>query len=606
MSRTRTSLLGLYGCSTLALALACGGGGSGSLPAPAPTSGTVGFLATDATSETWSEVGVIIRKASLVLASDTAAASPVTIYSAPADTTPINLIQADQVDDLLAQVSGVPPGTYDRIILEVDGSPANLTLVPAPTVAGTASAAIDPSLITVKGTSDSANPTWKILPTITLTTPLTVAAGQTSAVRVDFDLAHPAFIVEHDTTAQTLYVVNFGTKGIFKQKPAASLDQYYLRRHLGTVASVAADGTSFNLTTEHGQTLAIKAEAGSSPTLFYDLNGTPPVNGVASGILPATLAAGLDVAATARYQADGSLTAVRVWYATTAADLPSWTPEGHIYKIDRAKNILYVLNSKGTPNPYTVDASTKFYFKGDVTTDLAGGKGAAFLAQMERYFKVHLTVVDPTATPVVAATVDIQRAEFEGNITQSPAATTSGFTYYKVFADGSTSTHTLSFDPTFSFWNFTFPATASTSLAGFLSEADSSIVLNVNAAQFMPYGSSSMNWSTATSGWEAINTIFMPIQISTAAQTITTAFAGTSLTVTPKDAGALPVTVDLDPAAQQQPLVTEYTKSGATVTVTTLTTAQWAGALTAGTKVRVYGVPDGNGNLKAYYVNIYN
>jgi len=46
-------------------------------------------------------------------------------------------------------------------------------------------------------------------------------------------------------------------------------------------------------------------------------------------------------------------------------------------------------------------------------------------------------------------------------------------------------------------------------------------------------------------------------------------------------------------------------QAGLVVTATALDPSQWAANLTAGAKVRVFGVPDGNGNLKAYYVNIY-
>lgn len=601
MNRTRLHLLGT-GLTALGLALACGGGTTNGTVTP-PAQGTVGFITTDAATEAWSNVGIIIRKASLVLASDTAAASPVVIYDGSKDTTPVNLLQQDQVDELLSHATGIPAGTYDRLIVEVDGSPANITLVPAADpVTGAVPAAVDPSLIKVRGTADAAHPTWMVLPTITLAAPVVVAANAATAVAVDFDLSHPAFIVEHDVTtaagSQTLFVVNFGTRGIFRHRPAAALSAYYLRRHLGAVASVAADGSSFTLLTEHGQTLKILADKGTSPTLFYNLD-VKPVTAVPSAAVPATLAAGLNVECTARYQADGSLAAVRVWYSATA-NLPAWRPEGHITYVDRTNNLIRVLDSNGNPKTFLINAATRWYFRGDVTTDLSGGNGTAFLSQVERFFKVHLTVADPTATPMTATSVDIQRGVFEGSINP---ATASGFTYTKTFGDLSTATHALGYAPSFSSWDFTFPGAATAGTAGFLAEANSGVVLDSTGATFKPYAISTLNWS---SGWNAANAVFMPIAISPLAQTVTTAYASGSMQITARGATAVPVTVTLNSAAQEQPLVTTFTRqAGAVVTVAGVDPAQWASVLTSGAKVRVYGVPDGTGKLKAYYVNIY-
>ena len=606
MTRTRTLFLGAAGLSAIALALACGGGSSSVNP-PVNTGGTVGFMTTDATSETWSSVGVIVRKAYLVLQSDTSAANPVQIYDGSNDTTQVDLLQEDQVHDLLGMVSGVPAGAYDRLIVEVDGTPANIALVPAP-VAGVVQPAIASNLITVKGTPDTAHPTWMVLPTIKLTSVLTVANGATTGVAVDFDLAHPAFIVAHDVTTtggtETAYAVNFGAKGAFRHAPAATMDKYYLRRHRGTVTSVAADGSSFTMLTEHGQTLTILADT-TSPTLFYNLDVTP-VTAVDSTTVPATvLGAGADaVECTARYQADGTLNAVRVWYtaAANASKLPTYRPEGHIAKVDVANGFIYVLDSAGNAKQIAVGTGTKWFFKGNTGTDISAGAGAPFLSNIDRYFKVNLTV-NPLVTPPMAATVDIQRAVFEGQIS-APSAT--GFTYTKNWADLTQSVHTLGFDTTFSFWDFTFPGLASTNIAAgtpnFVNEASGTIA--VGAATFMPYGSSSLNW--VSSAWQADNAIFLPIELSAKVQTVVSFDATTgNLVVTPNGA-TTNVTVTLDATAQEQPLVTTFTKQGGVVTVATQTAANWASVLTPGAKIRAYGVPDGSGNLKGYYVNIYN
>lgn len=607
MNRTRTLLLGAAGLTAVALALACGGG-SGTVNPPAATGGTVGFMTTDATSETWSSVGVIIRKAYLVLQSDPTAASPVQIYDGSADLTQVDLLQEDQVQDLLGQVTGVPAGVYDRLIVEVDGTPGNITLVPAP-VAGVVQSPIASSLITVRGTADTAHPTWMVLPTIKLSSVLTVADNQASAVAVDFDLAHPAFIVAHDVlasdgTTETAYAVNFNAKGAFRHSPAASLDKYYLRRHRGTVTSVAANGASFTLLTEHGQTLTILADT-TSPTLFYNLDVTP-ITAVTSTTVPATVLSADAVECTARYQADGTLNAVRVWYTAgaNASKLPAYRPEGHIARVDAANGFIYVLDSAGNARKIAVDTSTKWFFKGNTGTDISAGAGAAFLTSIDRYFKVNLTV-NPLVTPPVAATVDIQRAVFEGRVS-APSAT--GFTYTRTWGDATVSTHNLGYDSTFTYWDFTFPGLASANIdtAGspsFVTEASGTITLGTST--FTPYASSSLDWITG-SGWQAHNAIFLPVQLSALAQKVVSFdVASGNLVVTP-NGSTTNVTVTLDATSQEQPLVTTFTKQGGVVTVATQTAANWASVFTAGAKVRAFGVPDGSGNLKGYYVNIYN
>ena len=611
MSKSRKLLLGAAGLTVLTVALACGGGGPGSnvTYSSTPNPGAVAFMTSDATSETWSKVGIIIRKASLVLASDTAAARPVVIYDGAADTTPVDLLQEDEINDLLSQATNVPAGTYDRLIVEVDGSASNITLVPAADPAtGIVPAAIPTAQLVVKGNAtDMAHPTWMVLPTITLASPITVSASQTAAVAVDFDLAHPAFIVEHDTQGGTpLYVVAFGAKNAFRHKAAATLDAYYLRRHLGTVTAVGANGASFTLLTEHGQTLTIQADK-TAGSLFYNLNGTTPGTPATLEAVPATLVVNDAVACTARFQTGGSLAAVRVWYTTGApSTLPAWTPEGHILKVDTAQNRIWVLDSTGDAQPITIAPTTKWFFHGG-TMDLANGSGTTFLKQVERFFKVHVLVDPLGAAPATALSVDIQRAVFEGHIVQAPAPSTTSFAYTKVFSDLATATHTLGFDPAFSFWDFTFPATAQTNLPAFDAEAASGITLNNSGKQFMPYGASSLAWATATSTWGAVDTRFLPVALSAYAQNISAAYAtGTgALTVRAVDPGSLPVTVTLDATAQDQPLVTLYTRSGATVAVTPLATTDWATYLTQNAKVRVFGVPDGNGHLKGYYVNLY-
>ncbi|MDP2876097.1 MAG: hypothetical protein Q8O00_07925, partial [Holophaga sp.] len=87
MSRTSRSLyLTLAGVGTLALSLACGGNGTTQIQQPNPPAAPVSFLVTDAPTDTWSNIGVIIRKAILIPVGGTIAQG-VTVYDGTGDTT---------------------------------------------------------------------------------------------------------------------------------------------------------------------------------------------------------------------------------------------------------------------------------------------------------------------------------------------------------------------------------------------------------------------------------------------------------------------------------------------------------------------------------------
>ena len=60
------------------------------------------------------------------------------------------------------------------------------------------------------------------------------------------------------------------------------------------------------------------------------------------------------------------------------------------------------------------------------------GTGPAFLADhnIVRGFKIHASVVDPLAVPMVAQTIDIETAVYDGRIS---AADSTGFTFVRRF-----------------------------------------------------------------------------------------------------------------------------------------------------------------------------
>jgi hypothetical protein len=571
----------------LALFMACGGGGSTAqapLAPVAPTAGSVGMVVTDAPTDNWSQIGVIVRKVALIPQGGSLG-DAVTIYDGSADGAAINLVHLDELSELLASAPAIKAQTYDRAVVTIDGNPASVTLVPALDAGNAAQAAIPTSQIVVGGAKDSNG--WVALPVFTLETPLVVTAGQSTAFQLDFDLAHPLFIVVHDLAGTPLYTVNFQVR----QKPFAGLDQLYLRPFRGQVSSMAAASTSFGVHTVHGRDLTLLADA-ANKTIFYDLDATP-VAANASFTVPANLTATKYVKASARFATTGTLTAVRVWYSSDSARLTKGTPEGHVTKVDTTLNQIRVLTEDGKPVTLAVNAATTFTYQGGATPI---GTGTAFLANLSRGFKVHVTVADPTATPMVATSVDIQRGMFEGNITAASA--TMGFTYTKTFGDAMVETHALTYGPTFSYWNFAYPTLSAMDKMGF-------------AAKAMPPGGilqargmSTVTWTPGT-GWSAKNAILEPTQLSTAVQTITTPYAAGTMAVTfTADGATSPATVTVNLSATTPPLVYEFTRGGGLVTVQPLAATSWPQKLTVNSKVRVFGIPQANGVLDAYVITL--
>jgi len=580
-SRSHLTILAIASVSSLALILACGGHGTDT-PTGSATTGTapVSFLVTDAPTDSWSNIGVIIRKAVLIPVGGKVS-DGVTVYDGTGDAVTLNLVDLDELTELLGSAQ-IPAGTYDRLIIQVDGDPNNIELVPAD-----GSDQIPASSIVVRG----ADPVTKLVEVpVTLSAPLTVVEGQPTAVQVDFDLGNPLFVVAHNVGGTTIYTVDFHVR----HKPHTALKQVYLRHLQGQVTSVATDAKSFVLHTVHGKDPVLLADA-TNGTIFYDLDATPVAPSTAV-TLPISLTATKYAKASVRFEGDGGLTAVRVWYSSDSTKLPSCTPEGHVVKVDTTRNQIKVLRENGAPTTLQIDANTQFFFQGGTT---AIGTGTSFLANLARGFKVQVTVVDPLAAPpLVAASVDIHRGVFEGDIT---AADSSSFTFTKAFwLDRATEVRTVGYDSDFSWWNFSFPTTASPDLNAFIAKA-------MPATGPHARGMSTLNW--VNSGWAAKDAVFLPTQLSMAAQTISAAYASGTMSVTyTPDGSTTPVSlvVKLNTTPGSMPLVTEFSRSGMIVNVTPLTTeSQWTSKLTTNAKVRVYGIPDGTGSLDAYFINLF-
>jgi len=110
----RPAMLSIAAAALITLS-ACGGGGSdgasssNTTPAPTPTTGTVGFLLTDAPTDAFCEIRATVERIDLL-----GAGSPTTVFTGPET---VNVLDLRNYSDVFAIDTAVPVGTYDKIRL---------------------------------------------------------------------------------------------------------------------------------------------------------------------------------------------------------------------------------------------------------------------------------------------------------------------------------------------------------------------------------------------------------------------------------------------------------------------------------------------------------
>jgi len=212
----RGVILGLTSSAFIFFSIGCSSGGSGSSssspnPTPQPQNGTVNLLVSDASTEDWATIGVKILSVSLT---PQGGGSDVVIYTAPSPAPTINLLQLDQLNEILGNVS-VTPGTYSAATITVSGNPDDVLLAvsaePEVGFAAAAGSVIPANQIQIMGTQGSAG-SLTVPVKLTLDSPLVVTANHSSTLNLEFDLSHPAFIVAHVPPTGgglTMWAVNF-------------------------------------------------------------------------------------------------------------------------------------------------------------------------------------------------------------------------------------------------------------------------------------------------------------------------------------------------------------------------------------------------------------
>jgi hypothetical protein len=628
------------------LLLACGGGNSQSNNNNNnnnnnPQNGSMSLVISDDPTEDWATIGVKVLTITLT---PQGGGTPVTVYTAPNPVPVLNLVQLDQLGEILANAQ-VPPGAYGSATLTLSANPGDVSLVvsadPESGFAGAAGATIPANQIQIMGTQGSIGSLTVPLK-VNFSSPLTVIASQNSAMDLEFDLAHPAFIIAHPPLGggTTLWAVNFNPA--FRHHPIDDITRLVLRHLYGTVTAVASDNSSITIMRDFpaepptnpetaissSQNLTILADS-TNGTIFYDLDGKTTTT-IKSFSAQASTLVNKFVRVAARFQQNGSLVAVRIWASSTFQNV-FFNPEGFVLNVNTSTDVLTVTNEEGIAVPVTINGSTQFFFRtpSNATADATPiGTGPTFLSNLVRGFKVHVSVVDPLAVPLVAQTVDIENAAFSGSIS-SPA--TAGFTYTHNFHTSSDNyTITLDFvsnntpngkdangNPIlgFKWWNFTFPTvvdSGSTAIPDFIAATNGAVNFGGAVPAVQASGASYAVWNDPAdpNHWSALWTVLVPAPTplaTVAANWVTTGTGGT-FGITVANGGATPVTVNASSVAGSATLFYQVDRSNGIVTISPQDITTTAGLtnittnLVSPTVAKIFGVPQADGSIKAYVV----
>jgi len=597
------------------------------------------MMVSDASTEDWATIGVKILSIALI---PQGGGTNVTAYTAPSPAPIINLVQLDQLGEIIGNAT-VPVGTYTGAVVTVSGNPTDIQLISSADPSSAllslcnATTTVPSSQIQVQGTTGTAG-SLTVPVTVNLVSPLVVTANSTNALDLEFDLSHPAFIVGHlppSGGGTPVWAINFN--GPIHHHPIADVTKFLLRDVYGIITSgsdagititrvfpaepAAATPTSEDIV-RTTLTLQIVPDA-TNGTLFYDVDN-PAQNQTLKNFSNLDLSY---VRVAVRYQTGGTLVAVRIWASRTFGNIYA-SPEGHVLHVNTATNVIDVQNENGQPVHLTVTNSTVFY-QGSTQISTTGS-GIAFLSNLQRGFKIHASVVNPLASPLVADTINIEIARYDGAIS---AANTNGFSYTRKFSTSKDNyTVTLPYvsattangsDPVsgaaitgFKWWNFTYPTvvdSGANAVNDFISATNGEVnfggtpPINVSAA-----GESYATWNGT--GWSVPWAVLDPtqIQLGRAATGFSYSAGNPTGSFTMQvPLGTQAVTVNLSTVSGSATLVYQIDRTGTIVTVTPVDITTSAGQTTVKnnlvptTPVDVYGVPQANGTIKSYVVFYY-
>ena len=635
----------ILGVTAGAWTLVCMGCSSGSTttttPPTQPQNGTLNVLVGDDPTQDWATIGVKVLSISLT---PQGGGNEVTVFTAASPAPTINLLQLDELNEILESAT-IPAGTYTAATLTLSGNAGDVLLVasanPETGFAAAAGSTVPSGQIQILGTQGSSG-SLTVPVKLTLASALTVTAGQTTTLALDFNLSHPAFIVAHvppANTATTMWAVNFN--GTIRHRQVHHLERMLLRHHYGTVTQVSTDNSTLTFDKDYpvypptnpeteitsANALNVSADA-TNGTLYYDLDAKTHTTLKDFGSIAATVV-GKYIRVAARYQVDGTLVAVRLWASSSFNSV--WiSPEGHLLHVDTDTNTLVVDNEEGIGVPLTVDGNTLFFFRtpSNAESDAnAIGQGPTFLSNVVRGFKVHASVVDPLAVPMVAGAIDIEIARFDGTITGS---TSSHFTYTRNFLNTEDDyTMTLPYispstangsDPQsgnaitgFKWWNFTFPTvvdSGTNAVNDFVSATNGAVNFGGSVGVMKVTGDTWATWNDPASPntWAAPSAVLTPTTVPLGLAA--TGYNSGSFAIG-VPGGTTTVPVNLSTTSGSATLVYQVDWTNGILTISPVDITTTAGQTTlstnlvANTPVKVFGIPQADGSIRCYVLSYF-
>ena len=468
-----------------------GGGASGA-------TGSLNLLVTDAPTDDWEEVTVVLKSFSLYNRDGQSWENVWTAAPDNPDAGKVNLVDLSGVALLLGQAT-IPVGTYHRLKLVIDTDPATMKLV------DDLGNQVDPGQITV------VDPSRRGVIQIDLSPAITVVEGTVTNLQVDFDLAHPLSIVNLDGRV----ILNLQLR--HKRLPQI-LRHIQFARSIGDLTAADAGGGSFSIKTIQATELTFGV---NGDTIYVDADAHQP--GSFTGLV-ALVGQGAALVAS-NMNSDGTLYARRVWYAASVDALPRFSPEGLVRRVgDNWIRILKKRTQTTASFRHSCDwnSDTVFVDENTVWTFRDGipmGTGTAVLQHIRRGFRVEVTFVDVNAAPRVAAAINVISAHEEGVITDV-TETDIAFGWWdhqaRVVPYSAVAEHG------FAWWYFGLPSSASSSIQDFIDTVN-----QARTAHLWVFAHAWLYWDQTDGRWVVENLILAPEQLRDPTR-VTTAYTAES------------------------------------------------------------------------------
>ena len=576
-------LLAIAGAAGFGLVTSCNITGGG----PSGATGGLNLFVTDAPTDEWEQVTVVLKSIGLHRKGSDAWETVWTADSANPAAGTINLVELNGVAEYLENVT-LPVGTYNMMRIVIDTDPATMTLIP-----DGATTPVPAANITV------VDPSGRGEIKVDLDPAILVEEGKDANLMVDFDLAHPLSIVNLDGK------IIISLKIRHRALPRRLMDIQFART-LGNITGAAADLTTFTVKTIRETDVTFQVNAN---TIYYDVDAQGA--GSFSG-LTALVGTGAALVAS-NMNADGSLYARRVWYATKIDLLPRFTPEGLVRRVGDTWISIVKKRTEALPTDDSrhrcdwtaetvfVDENTKWTFR-----DIDMGTGTSVLRHISRGFRVEVTYAAIDVYPRVAATINVRSAHADGLVV-NPTLESFGLGWYRYVK---TMFYSGIADHAFGWWFYGEPAARSTDIQTFIDSVD-----QARQARLWVFAWAGLTWDQVNGRWAVEDLVLAPMRLHDLTR-ITTGYtdASGSMGVSTYDCwdSTVPteMTVKLDKTGDLQTVVGSFVWTADTNLVTfTLPVLpdKWETLLTpAVNKVKIWVRPqketDGSFSWHAYTV----